>query len=117
MSSTSAMVLDDWNHHRLTKAIHTLLEFIGTSSEKEQCTGREAPDHDRSQCLDGKFKLDWTVLTFPTSCMIRTVMFDTKCLDEITQLKTFMCHFDAFKKITAFKQSEHFVKLPTNKMT
>ncbi|KAL6083204.1 hypothetical protein STEG23_010544 [Scotinomys teguina] len=46
----------------LAHAIRMLLEYTGTSYEEKRYTCGEAPDYDRSQWLDVKFKLD---LDFP----------------------------------------------------
>lgn len=56
------MVLGYWDIRGLAHAIRMLLEFTDTSYEEKQYTCGEAPDYDRSQWLDVKFKLD---LDFP----------------------------------------------------
>uniref|UniRef100_A0A8C2RKZ5 Glutathione S-transferase n=1 Tax=Capra hircus TaxID=9925 RepID=A0A8C2RKZ5_CAPHI len=48
--------------HQLAHAIRMLLEFTDTSYEEKRYTCGEAPDYDKSQWLDVKFKLD---LDFP----------------------------------------------------
>ncbi|XP_044770030.1 glutathione S-transferase Mu 3 isoform X2 [Neomonachus schauinslandi] len=60
--SKSTMVLGYWDIRGLAHAIRMLLEFTDTSYEEKQYTCGEAPDYDRSQWLDVKFKLD---LDFP----------------------------------------------------
>ncbi|XP_046323159.1 glutathione S-transferase Mu 3 isoform X1 [Marmota monax] len=62
MSSTSSMVLGYWDIRGLAHAIRLLLEFTDTSYEEKRYICGEAPDYDRSQWLDVKFKLD---LDFP----------------------------------------------------
>ncbi|XP_011808941.1 PREDICTED: glutathione S-transferase Mu 3-like isoform X2 [Colobus angolensis palliatus] len=62
MSCESSMVLEYWDVRGLAHAIHLLLEFTDTSYEEKRYTCGEAPDYDRSQWLDVKFKLD---LDFP----------------------------------------------------
>ncbi|XP_060248888.1 glutathione S-transferase Mu 3 isoform X1 [Meriones unguiculatus] len=61
-SKTSSMVLGYWDIRGLAHAIRLLLEFTDTCYEEKQYTCGEAPDYDRSQWLDVKFKLD---LDFP----------------------------------------------------
>ncbi|XP_004620129.1 glutathione S-transferase Mu 3 [Sorex araneus] len=62
MSNQSTMVLGYWDIRGLAQAIRLLLEFTGTCYEEKQYTCGEAPDYDKSQWLDVKFKLD---LDFP----------------------------------------------------
>ena len=56
------MVLGYWDIRGLAHAIRMLLEFTDTSYEEKRYICGEAPDYDRSQWLDVKFKLD---LDFP----------------------------------------------------
>lgn len=56
------MVLGYWDIRGLAHAIRMLLEYTDTSYEEKRYTCGEAPDYDRSQWLDAKFKLD---LAFP----------------------------------------------------
>ncbi|VFV19696.1 glutathione s-transferase mu 5-like [Lynx pardinus] len=60
--SESTMVLGYWDIRGLAHAIRMLLEFTDTSYEEKRYTCGEAPDYDKSQWLDVKFKLD---LDFP----------------------------------------------------
>ncbi|GAB1287994.1 Glutathione S-transferase Mu 5 [Apodemus speciosus] len=60
--SSKSMVLGYWDIRGLAHAIRMLLEFTDTSYEEKRYTCGEAPDYDRSQWLDVKFKLD---LDFP----------------------------------------------------
>ncbi|XP_008528309.2 glutathione S-transferase Mu 3 [Equus przewalskii] len=62
MSCESSMVLGYWDIRGLAHAIRMLLEYTDTSYEEKRYTCGEAPDYDRSQWLDAKFKLD---LAFP----------------------------------------------------
>ncbi|KAK7805564.1 hypothetical protein U0070_025889 [Myodes glareolus] len=62
MSSKSSMVLGYWDIRGLAHAIRMLLEYTDTCYEEKRYTCGEAPDYDRSQWLDVKFKLD---LDFP----------------------------------------------------
>ncbi|XP_012323503.2 glutathione S-transferase Mu 3 isoform X2 [Aotus nancymaae] len=62
MSCESSMVLGYWDIRGLAHAIRLLLEFTDTPYEEKRYTCGEAPDYDRSQWLDVKFKLD---LDFP----------------------------------------------------
>uniref|UniRef100_A0A8C0KAS8 Glutathione S-transferase mu 3 n=1 Tax=Canis lupus dingo TaxID=286419 RepID=A0A8C0KAS8_CANLU len=60
--SKSNMVLGYWDIRGLAHAIRMLLEFTDTCYEERRYTCGEAPDYDKSQWLDVKFKLD---LDFP----------------------------------------------------
>ncbi|XP_004417392.1 PREDICTED: glutathione S-transferase Mu 5-like, partial [Odobenus rosmarus divergens] len=60
--SKSTVVLGYWDICGLVHAIRMLLEFTDTSYEEKQYMCGEAPDYDRSQWLDVKFKLH---LDFP----------------------------------------------------
>ncbi|XP_036308424.1 glutathione S-transferase Mu 3 [Pipistrellus kuhlii] len=62
MSSTKSMVLGYWDIRGLAHAIRLLLEFTGTNYEEKRYICGGAPDFDKSQWLDVKFKLD---LDFP----------------------------------------------------
>ncbi|KAM9110159.1 glutathione S-transferase Mu 3 isoform 3-T3 [Megaptera novaeangliae] len=62
MSSKSTMILGYWDIRGLAHAIRMLLEFTDTAYEEKRYTCGEAPDYDKSQWLDMKFKLD---LDFP----------------------------------------------------
>uniref|UniRef100_A0A8I3WKY0 Glutathione S-transferase n=1 Tax=Callithrix jacchus TaxID=9483 RepID=A0A8I3WKY0_CALJA len=62
MSCQSSMVLGYWDIRGLAHAIRLLLEFTDTSYKEKRYTCGEAPDYDRSQWLDVKFKLN---LDFP----------------------------------------------------
>uniref|UniRef100_A0A2K5CCM2 Glutathione S-transferase n=1 Tax=Aotus nancymaae TaxID=37293 RepID=A0A2K5CCM2_AOTNA len=68
MSCESSVVLGYWDIRGLAHAILLLLEFTDTSYEEKRYMCGEAPDCDRSQWLDVKFKLD---LDFPNlSCLL-----------------------------------------------
>ncbi|XP_059530672.1 glutathione S-transferase Mu 5 [Myotis daubentonii] len=62
MSCSKSMVLGYWDIRGLAHAIRLLLEFTGTRYEEKRYTCGGAPDFDKSQWLDVKFKLD---LDFP----------------------------------------------------
>ncbi|XP_040854547.1 glutathione S-transferase Mu 3 isoform X6 [Ochotona curzoniae] len=66
MSTKSSMVLGYWDIRGLAHAIRLLLEFTDSRYEEKRYTCGEAPDYDRSQWLDVKFKLD---LDFPNEKM------------------------------------------------
>ena len=56
------MILGYWNVRGLTHPICMLLEYTDSSYDEKRCTMGDAPDFDRSQWLNDKFKLD---LDFP----------------------------------------------------
>ncbi|KAG3281313.1 glutathione S-transferase Mu 2 [Ictidomys tridecemlineatus] len=56
------MILGYWDVRGLTNPIRLLLEYTDTSYEEKRYTMGDAPDYDRSQWLDEKFKLG---LDFP----------------------------------------------------
>ena len=62
MGSSKSMVLGYWDIGGLAHAIRMLLELTDTSYEEKRYTCGEAPDYDKRQWLDVKFKLD---LDFP----------------------------------------------------
>ncbi|XP_032947820.1 glutathione S-transferase Mu 3 [Rhinolophus ferrumequinum] len=61
-SCKSSVVLGYWDIRGLAHAIRMLLEFTNTSYQEKRYTCGEAPEYDKSQWLDVKFKLD---LDFP----------------------------------------------------
>uniref|UniRef100_A0AC11B7L1 Glutathione S-transferase mu 3 n=1 Tax=Ovis aries TaxID=9940 RepID=A0AC11B7L1_SHEEP len=76
MASSKSMVLGYWDIRGLAHAIRMLLEFTDTSYEEKRYTCGEAPDYDKSQWLDVKFKLD---LDFPNH-FLSTVLFPASLL-------------------------------------
>ncbi|XP_005338154.2 glutathione S-transferase Mu 2 [Ictidomys tridecemlineatus] len=56
------MILGYWDVRGLTNPIRLLLQYTDTSYEEKRYTMGDAPDYDRSQWLDEKFKLG---LDFP----------------------------------------------------
>nr|AHH29301.1 glutathione S-transferase M2 [Macaca fascicularis]AHH29302.1 glutathione S-transferase M2 [Macaca mulatta] len=57
-----SMTLGYWNIRGLAHSIRLLLEYTGSSYEEKKYTMGDAPDYDRSQWLNEKFKLG---LDFP----------------------------------------------------
>ncbi|XP_037679982.1 glutathione S-transferase Mu 2-like [Choloepus didactylus] len=63
-----AMILGYWDIRGLAHLIHQLLEYTDSNYEEKKYTLGDAPDYDRSQWLNDKFKLD---LDFPNlPCLI-----------------------------------------------
>ena len=56
------MILGYWNVRGVTHPICMLLEYTDSSYDEKRCTMGDAPDFDRSQWLNEKFKLG---LDFP----------------------------------------------------
>ncbi|XP_045149189.1 glutathione S-transferase Mu 5-like [Echinops telfairi] len=143
-SSTQSMLLGYWDIRGLAHAIRMLLEFTNTAYEEKRYTCGEAPDYDRSQWLDVKFKLDLDFPNLPylvdgknkitqsnailryiahkhNMCgnteeeKIRVDIMENQIMDFRMQLDRISYSPDhALEKIAEYMQSDHFFKLPIN---
>nr|XP_045221681.1 glutathione S-transferase Mu 2 isoform X3 [Macaca fascicularis] len=77
------MTLGYWNIRGLAHSIRLLLEYTGSSYEEKKYTMGDAPDYDRSQWLNEKFKLG---LDFPN------LPYLIDGTHKITQSNAIMCY-------------------------
>nr|XP_048297531.1 glutathione S-transferase-like isoform X3 [Myodes glareolus] len=148
------MTLGYWDIHGLCHAICLFLEYTDSSYEEKRYTIGNAPDFDRSQWLNDKFKLGLDFPNLPEfekerpeylkglpekmklyseflgkrpwfagdkityvdflayNILDQQQMFELKCLDAFPNLKDFVAHFEALKKISAYMKSSHFLAGP-----